>query len=75
MDKRISVGETTPPMESINFFCSGSVKPENHILFALSLTSNMKQEAKERMRRVNYYKKNENKYKKIMRKNKEYRQG
>ena len=64
MDKRISVGETTTPMESVEFFCLGSVKPENHILFPLSLTSDMKQEAKRRMRKVNKdYKKNEKKYK------------
>ena len=41
MDTRISVGKITPPIESVDFFCSDSIKPENHILFALSLTSNM----------------------------------
>ena len=46
-----------------NFFCSGSVTPENHILFALSLTSNMKKEAIKRMKEVNNdYLKNEKKY-------------
>ena len=29
-------------------FCSGSVKPQNHILFALSLTSDMKKESGQR---------------------------
>ena len=51
-------------MESVEFFCSGSVKPENHSLFALNLTSNMKKEAIRQMREVNNnYKKNEMKYK------------
>jgi hypothetical protein len=47
-----------------NFFCSGSVTPQNHILFANSLTSNMKERAKERMDKVKKnYKKNAKKYK------------
>jgi len=46
------------------FFCSGSVTPQNHILFANSLTSNMKERAKERMDKVKKnYKKNAKKYK------------
>ena len=64
MDKRISVGETKTPMESVELFFSGSVKPENHILFALSLPSDMKQEARTRMRKVKKdCQKNEMKYK------------
>jgi serine/threonine protein kinase len=63
------VGETKTPMESVELFCSGrenltSVTPENHILFALSLTSNMKDKAIKRMKEVNNdYLKNEKKYK------------
>ena len=55
-------------MESVEFFCSGrenltSVTPENHILFALSLTSDMKVLARTRMREINKdYMKNEKKY-------------
>ena len=46
-----------------NFFCSGSVKPENHILFALSVPSTMKTEAMKRMKKVNEdYKNNKKKY-------------
>ena len=45
------------------FFCSDSIKPENHILFALSLTLDMKALARTRMQRVKKdYKKNEKKY-------------
>ena len=63
MDTRISVGKITPPMESVDFFCSDSIKPENHILFALSLTLDMKALARTRMQRVKKdYKKNEKKY-------------
>ena len=46
-----------------NFFCSGFVTP-NHILFANSLTSNMKEKASLRMKKVKkHYEKNKNKNK------------
>ena len=46
------------------FFRSGSVTPQNHILFAVSLTSDMKYKAKKRIlqRIKKYYMKNEKKY-------------
>ena len=37
---------------SYRFFCSGSVVPQNHILFALSLISDMKTKVRKRMQRV-----------------------
>jgi hypothetical protein len=47
-----------------NFFCSGSVTPQNLILFANSLTSDMKERAKLRMQKVKKdYEKNKKKYK------------
>jgi len=51
-------------MKPVELFCSCSVKPENHILFALSLTLDIKQEAKKRMQRFKLnYKENKKNYK------------
>ena len=57
-------GYTARDMLKYLLHIKGSVKPENHILFALSLTSDMKALARTQMQRVKkVYKKNEKKYK------------